>query len=283
MSSAVLSADPAIACAVCGAGGLTEVRREAGGHALLGCPRCRVWSVFPPPSGSEIEHFYNAPYYEAWRRERGARERMWRRRLRLLDGLDRGRLLDVGCAEGDFLLAAREAGFEIEGTELSGHAAAEASAVTGALVHQGNLGDACLPAASFDVVTIWHVLEHILVPGDTLREARRLLVPGGRLLVAVPNRWNTLFSAFYRIARGRPLHLYDPGDREQHLHHWDPASLRAALEKHGFSVEWLRPDPCALGAAKQAVEIAGKVHSCLAGEPRTSAMVARARATEGRA
>jgi len=275
-----MSPETAVVCAVCGSEGLAPVRREGAGHKVLGCPRCGVWSIHPQPGAGDLDHFYNAPYYEAWRLEEEARERMWQRRIRLLEAVPRGKLLDVGCAEGAFLAAARRAGFEVEGTEISRHAAGQAATAIGAVVHHGDLRDAALPRASFDIVTIWHVLEHMLRPGESLREARRILKPGGFLLVAVPNRSNTIFGAVYRIARGRPLHLYEPDDREQHLHYWDPASLQTSLASHGFDVEWIKPDPCALGAAKQAVDLAGRIHSRLAGEPRTSAMVALARAGE---
>jgi len=227
------------------------------------------------------EALYGESYYAAWRAEAGPRRRMWKRRLRFLEDSRRGRLLDVGCAEGSFLREAKASGFQVEGTELSPHPARFAAALLGARVHCGSLPELGLPGASFAAVTFWHVLEHTEDPGANLRAARELLEPGGRLVVAVPNRHNTIFRAAYRIARGRPVHLYDPADREQHLHHWDPASLRASLEAHGFLVEAVSPDPCAIGLAKWIVDAAGRLHSAAAREPRTSAMVAVASAPGG--
>ena len=98
----------------------------------------------------------------------------------------------------------------------------------------------------------------------------------GTLVVAVPNRDNPVFRTAYRLARRKPLQLYHPDDREQHLHHWNPASLAMALEVAGFDLLSIVPDPCTTELAKGIVDRVGRIHSWLAGQPRTSAMVALA-------
>jgi len=272
--AAPLSLPTSTRCAVCGAEDFTPVRDEPGGFTLCECQRCGVWAVSPRPSIEHLRSFYDEGYYAPWRREAAARRRMWRRRLRFLRGVPRGRLVDIGCAEGAFLEVARQAGFEVVGTELSPHGAASTALRLGIPVHCGELASAQFAAGSFSVVTLWHVLEHMVRPDETLAEARRILEPGGRLVVAVPNRRCPVFGAAYRVARGEPLHLYRPDDREQHLHHWEPRSLRAALDDHGFDGVELAPDPCALGVAKGAVDLVGRLHTVMAREPRTAAMVA---------
>jgi len=268
---------PALAecgCRVCGTEVTTAVRREPGGHVLHECGTCGVWSVWPSPPLDRLRAGYGESYYAAWDGEARARLRMWRRRLRFLRGAPGRALLDVGCARGDFLEVAKAAGFEVQGTELSPHAAARARARLGVPVHCGELAEARFGSGSFAVVTLWHVLEHVLHPGRALAEAHRILEPGGRLVVAVPNRACPLFRAAYRAARGRKPHLYHPDDREQHLYHWEPRSLARALGHAGFDVVRTTPDPCAIGAAKVAVDLAGRLHSALARAPRTAAMVA---------
>jgi len=240
-----------------------------------------VWAVSPRPPTEQLQGSYDEDYYDPWRREAAARRRMWRRRLRFLRGVRRGRLLDVGCAEGAFLEIAREEGFDVVGTELSSHGASRTALRLGVPVHYGELPGARFSTGSFAAVTLWHVLERVLRPDETLAEARRILEPGGRLIVAVPNRRCPVFGAAYRVARGESLHLYQPDDREQHLHHWEPRSLRTALEHHGFDSVELAPDPCALGTAKAAVDLAGRLHTAMAKEPRTAAMVATARPRGG--
>lgn len=271
------------ACAVCTATELFPARHESESHSLLACPECGVWSVHPRPSLEQLRSGYDEAYYVPWRGEAVARQRMWERRIQLLRDARRGRLLDVGCAEGSFLRVARAAGFSVAGTELSPHGARRTAGDLDAPVHCGELVDAGLPAGSFAVVTFWHVLEHMLHPGAALAEARRILEPGGSLVVAVPNRRNPLFRAAYRLARGKRLHLYHPTDREQHLHHWDPHSLGRALQGRGFEIARLLPDSCALGRVKRWIDMAGRLHTWLAGEPRTHAMVALARPAGGAA
>lgn len=268
-------------CVVCGARDSKAVGRETPEHTLFECGRCGVWAVRPRPAIERLQSGYDEEYYAPWRREAAARRRMWRRRLRFLRGVRRGRLLDIGCAEGAFLDVARAAGFEAFGTELSSYGAARTALRLGIPVHCGELTSARFATGSFSAVTLWHVLEHLVDPGETLAEARRILEPGGRLVVAVPNRRCPVFRAAYRLARGEALHLYRPDDREQHLHHWEPRSLGAALTHHGFDVLELAPDPCALGTTKVVVDGIGRLHSAAAGEPRTAAMVAAAQPRGG--
>jgi SAM-dependent methyltransferase len=240
-----------------------------------------VWAVRPRPAIEHLQSRYDEEYYAPWRSNAAARRRMWRRRLRFLRGVRRGRLLDVGCAEGAFLDTARADGFAAFGTELSYHGAARTALRLGIPVHCGELESARFAPGSFSAVTLWHVLEHVVEPGATLAEARRILEPGGRLVVAVPNRRCPVFGAAYRIARGEPMHLYRPDDREQHLYHWEPRSLRSAMTHHGFEVLELAPDPCALGPTKIAVDLIGRLHGAMAGEPRTAAMVVTAQPRGG--
>lgn len=265
------------ACAVCSSSAFTPVRREHGGYRIVECTGCGVWSVNPVPDPATLAGVYDEGYYRPWASQARARARLWRRRLRLLSDVPRRRLLDVGCGEGSFLREARAAGFQVLGTEISPHAAARTAQWLDVPVYCGDLHRLDLPVASAGVLTFWHVLEHTTRPGDDLAAAHRILEPGGRLVVAVPNRRNRAYRALYRLARRRELHFYHPEDREQHLHHWDPASLKTALETHGFEVIDLRPDLCALTLSKRAADLLGLVHGWLAREPRTNAMLAVAR------
>jgi 2-polyprenyl-3-methyl-5-hydroxy-6-metoxy-1,4-benzoquinol methylase len=165
----------------------------------------------------------------------------------------------------------------VAGTEISPYAARRAGERLAAPVHCGELAELALEPGGFDLVTFWHVLEHLLSPAGALARARELLRPGGLLAVAVPNRRNTLFRAAYRVVRGRRLLLYRPDDREQHLHHWDPPALRAAMEAAGFDAPEIRPDRCALGAGRRMLEGLGALHGALRGEARSGALLALAR------
>ena len=105
-----------------------------------------------------------------------------------------------------------------------------------------------LPAASFDAVVLWHVLEHLTDPTKTLVEVERLLRPGGTLLVGVPN-----FGSFEaRLCQDKWFHL----DVPRHLAHFTPDSLVKALEQAGL--RW-----CGRGAFAPEYDVFSFVQSLL--------------------
>ena len=113
-------------------------------------------------------------------------------RLGLVDGLGlpegrAGRLLEVGPGQGIDLYCLRTLGWEVCGLEVDPEAAATARRTSGAEVHVGTLATTDLPDASFDLVYLSHVLEHLHEPGLALRRAFDLLEPGGSLVIVYPN------------------------------------------------------------------------------------------------
>jgi SAM-dependent methyltransferase len=123
-------------------------------------------------------------------------------------------------------------GWRVTGLDVSEETVADVRAALGVRVLAGSLPHPDLKPASFDVVTMWHSLEHVHDPLAALREAHRLLVPGGRLMVAVPN----IASAPFRWFGPAWFALELP----RHLTHFAPPTLRAMLEAAGFRVERLR-------------------------------------------
>jgi SAM-dependent methyltransferase len=134
------------------------------------------------------------------------------------------RILDVGSGRGLFLLEMSRLGWECHGTERAGFVD---SASPGYRLHRGELVELGFPDAYFDAITIWHVLEHVRDPDATLREASRLLRPGGLIAIAVPN----FGSLQRRIFGARWFHL----DLPRHLFHLSRRSLQCLLAKNGFS------------------------------------------------
>ena len=138
------------------------------------------------------------------------------------------RVLDVGCGRGVLLREIAERGFEAHGVEANA-AAARGTDPRAEVRIAPHLADAGYPAAFFDEVVIWHVLEHLRDPRETLEEIRRILRPGGRLVVAVPN----FSSAQARWAGPAWFHL----DLPRHLFHFPVAALVQLLERAGFASE----------------------------------------------
>jgi 2-polyprenyl-3-methyl-5-hydroxy-6-metoxy-1,4-benzoquinol methylase len=96
------------------------------------------------------------------------------------------RLLDIGCGNGQYLELMRSLGWRVEGVELDPAAVRQARAME-LEVHQGCLEDQDYPANSFDAISLRHVIEHVHDPLDLLKECRRILKPGGRLVIITPN------------------------------------------------------------------------------------------------
>jgi len=244
------------------------------------CTVCSLVFVDPVPPQAVSESSYGAAYYEPWReqREERARVRMWRRRLGLIEARRvRGALLDVGCGDGLFLKLSRDAGWTVEGIEFSPEGARHSSQRLGRPVAVGDLSAVSGLRGPFDVVTLWHVLEHVTTPADLLDAARVRLRPGGLLVTAVPNLDNLPMRAAYRLARGRPLPLFEEGAREPHLSHFSPATLEDILRRRGFESIEARSDLCALTAVKKGIDALALVLGHLRGRLMTDAIVAFAR------
>lgn len=139
--------------------------------------------------------------------------------------VDGGRLLDLGCAAGDFLSVAAGGGFEVVGVEPHPVTSAWARENRGLDVRTGTLADTDLPAASFDVVTLFHVVEHLDSPRATLAEVARLLRAGGVVAVETP----TVDGLWFRLLRGRWRQLIP-----DHYFFFSASTLGRLLEETGF-------------------------------------------------
>lgn len=229
-----------VPCNLCTSAGATPVMNKHG-YTVRKCGECGLVFVSPRiSSGRLARDVYGPGYFNAERGygiedhlgERARKEAMRsaRARLRRLERfVSPGRLLDVGCAGGWFLAAARERGWDAEGVEISEFAASHARDKLGFRVRIGDFSSLAPEPDSFDLVTMQDAIEHLPDPMRGLRNACETLKPGGILFVAAPN-----FSSAAARALGCNWGLVEP---EHHLFYFTPATLGAMLEKTGFKIE----------------------------------------------
>lgn len=150
------------------------------------------------------------------------------RRQIALSGLEPGRILDIGCGDGTFLryLPHQWDRFGYETSE-PGRAQMKADKIPFLDIYSS---EAKAFEKSFDVITLWQSFEHIPDPSEVLTAARRLLKPGGRLFISVPN-----FRSFQsRLFGARWFHL----DPTRHLFHYSKDTLSKVLRQNGFEVSF---------------------------------------------
>lgn len=213
--------------------------------ALRECLACGVFFLSPTPNESELASYYPRGYW--WRTApRPSGTGLWHRALEtyrrlLISGQARRirrlaakspshpvRLLDVGCGDGLFLKSCEGVPCLRLGVDQSFAAAAVARARGSIEAAQGRVDVLPFASGSIDLVTMFHVLEHLSRPQECLREVRRVLAGDGVFVVQVPNS-----ASWQRRLFGRRWAGFDV---PRHLVNYSSASLRAVLESAGFRV-----------------------------------------------
>ena len=250
-----------VICDLCGLNETEVIQKAENPFQIVRCKECGLVYVDPQPGREFMRAHYNEDYYKEWiETQMERRIPMWRKRLnKLLKHRGKGSLLDVGFGCGTFLKLAKEKGFDVHGTEISEYACQYVKDKLGMDFFCGDLREARFPEESFDIVTVWHTLEHLPSPSNTLEEIHRILKKDGVLVVAVPNLNNFIARILYLLFRWRKLKLFSMKAKELHLYHFSIPTLSAILEKTGFRVKKIELDLAQIKLSKKILDVLTRI------------------------
>lgn len=229
------------ACHVCD-GARVYYLFSASDYRVVRCDDCGFVFLNPQPSDEELGRIYSADYFlgsdseqsrQAVSEIKQATAKHYLSEIRRYYGSGGGRLLEVGCGDGDLLVLAEAEGWTVTGVEYASAACDRArQRLKNGRVLCGELPQAGLESEQFDLCVLSDVLEHVRSPIDFLRQVHRLLKPGGTLFIATPS----LDSWSARFLRQKWMEF-----KAEHLVYFDRQTLQTALFKAGFRDVIVRP------------------------------------------
>ena len=215
-------------CPACGHGKASWFG-TCGDYTLYRCKVCALIFVAPMPSADVLCTYYESSKdvvaYED--DETTPRVQAMVREACALLGDVRGKALDIGCGDGEFLAFARDAGFDVLGIEGDGARVARCRE-QGLAVCQGFFPEVDVGDDKFSLVWVSHVLEHVPDPRAFMRAVTRVLVPGGVVCVRLPNA----ASPAFRVCGVHHNTVIPP----EHLTWWTPGALCGCMESVGLEV-----------------------------------------------
>ncbi len=209
--------------------------------SIVQCRDCNFKYTNPRPTEESSGVYYQSESYVSHSETKKGlvnklyhiiRERALAGKLTLVNSLHtKGKLLDVGCGTGDFLRVCKQDGWQVKGIEVDARARSKASVNSGSEIQPALLE--AYENEKFDVITLWHVLEHIHQLHESIEKINVLLEKGGVVLIAVPNSdsWDAQNYKQYWAAYDVPRHLY----------HFNQLTLAQLLAKHGLKIARTEP------------------------------------------
>jgi len=201
---------------------------------VVKCRRCGLVYINPRPDSKSISSYYPESYEYHERRKISLLEKLYYKCHRFDLGNKKGRILDVGCGNGNYLLFLKNSGWDCYGTEMESPMVNYLNENLGLKVYKGELIDIELPKEYFDVITFWASLEHIPNSLKTIEKAKTLLKPDGKIIIWLQN----INSFEARLFKGYWHHLEIP----THIHQFSPNTLSELMRKAGLKVEKVRFD-----------------------------------------
>ncbi len=237
-------------CPVCGSAEIKNVL-SAKDHTVSGetfviaeCAGCSLRFTQDVPDAASISPYYKSEdYISHSNTSKGLINRLYqsvrrrtlvkkRRLVQKVTGMGKGQLLDVGSGTGAFVSEMSLNGWFVTGLEPD-----EGARQVAKKEYNIELRDIShlfqLPAGSFDVITLWHVLEHVHDLSPYVEQLKKLLKENGRLLIAVPN-YTSKDAVIYK-------EHWAAYDVPRHLYHFSPQSMQVLMEKHGLKILQYKP------------------------------------------
>lgn len=212
--------------------------KEIDGYQLVKCKQCGFVYLNPRPTQQETNEEYSAEYHierllgqepkTEKEIEQEINKNIGRAEEIVKQSGNKGKLLDIGCGAAFFIACLKKYGWDVTGIDISEWASEFARKKLGLNVFTGNVGEVQLKER-FDVITMYHNLEHLPDPLKTLKRVLELLSDDGILVVKGPN-----LSGFDRIWHGSNWRGYSD---KSHLYYFIPKTYQTMLEKAGFSVQ----------------------------------------------
>ncbi len=168
-----------------------------------------------------------------------ATSKEFRKAIEAVNVIRRGsktKVFDVGFGNGLFLALAKNMGWEVAGIDTCAENVPKASSQLGVSLAQGSF-DSFVPNESYDVVSFWDVLEHMSDPNAALRKTINTLVPGGVVIVGIPNDSSAMAkiaSLLYRATLGKCVSPVNRTYIWEHVCYFNRTSLKYLFEQHGF-------------------------------------------------
>ncbi len=199
---------------------------------IMECSSCTLSVLWPLPTAKELNTYYNQGYYNFNFHSEEGKGYYWARLLRHIQ--PQGKFLDIGCATGFFINGIKKnCAWEVYGQERGKAAAAYARKKLGLPIKDAALEKAKYPKDFFDFIHFNNVLEHVTNPSEVMAGVGRILKPGGRLYLAIPNGGTDRHGYrdyFQRIGQRA-------ASMDGHLYFFSPRSLSLLAEKSGFQID----------------------------------------------
>lgn len=229
-------------CIVCQSNEATPLFRTCDRHYgipgefdLIRCLHCGLVRLDPVPTADELGAMYAEDYYAYQPQRKDFMLKRLARKILVTKIVTHnpkisnpGEFLDIGCGSGDYLHLMKAKGWRVRGVEPSSFGASEGKRA-GLDIFNGTLHDANFPSDSFDYVRANHSFEHIPNPVEVLSEVHRIVKPGGKIFIGVPNIDSLPYRMFgkYWWYLGAPVHTYN----------YSLTTLSTLVGRAGFVVE----------------------------------------------